>query len=121
MRDLLSVRHFFAFLSFPNFAASSLFCLSGPLPTGSKVLACDLYHYGTHLWHHARKVSGQRILVMEWIDALGPASDAAALQKANLKPSDIMRTAMEARVGDGRVLGYCTLHSEGVDTSMAQN
>jgi len=58
---------------------------------------------------------------MEWIDALGPASDAAALQKANLKPSDIMRTAMEARVGDGRVLGYCTLHSEGVDTSMAQN
>lgn len=42
------------------------------------------------------KVSGQRVLVMEWIDALGPASDAAALQKANLKPSDIMRTAMEA-------------------------
>lgn len=43
-----------------------------------------------------RKVSGHRVLVMEWIDALGPASDAAALQKANLKPSDIMRTATEA-------------------------
>ena len=43
----------------------------------------------------ARNVSGQRLLVMEWIDALGPASDAAALRKANLKPSDIMRTAME--------------------------
>ncbi|CAK9078849.1 ABC1 family protein C10F6.14c [Durusdinium trenchii] len=41
------------------------------------------------------KVSGHRVLVMEWIDALGPASDAAALQKANLKPSDIMRTATE--------------------------
>ena len=26
-------------------------------------------HYGTHLWHHTRKVSGQRVLVMEWIDA----------------------------------------------------
>ena len=44
----------------------------------------------------ARKVSGHRLLVMEWIDALGPASDAAALQKANLKPSDIMRTATQA-------------------------
>ena len=75
----------------------------------------------SHLWPHARKVSGQRVLVMEWIDALGPASDAAALQKANLKPSDIMRTAMEARVGDGRVLGYPTLHIDGVDTSMGQN
>ena len=98
------------------------FCLSGPFyPQAQRFWLGDLYHYGTHLWHHTRKVSGQRVLVMEWIDALGPASDAAALQKANLKPSDIMRTAMEARVGDGRVLGYCTLHSEGVDTSMAQN
>lgn len=41
------------------------------------------------------KVSGHRLLVMEWIDALGPASDATALQKANLKPSDIMRTATQ--------------------------
>ena len=41
-------------------------------------------------------MSGHRLLVMEWIDALGPASDAAALRKANLKPSDIMRTATQA-------------------------
>ena len=93
------MRHFFAFafLSFENFAESSLFCSRGPLPKG---FGLSLYHYGTHLWHYARKVSGQRVLVMEWIDALGPASDAAALQKANLKPSDIMRTAMEARGGE---------------------
>eukprot|EP00438_Fugacium_kawagutii_P018039 Skav216308 [mRNA] locus=scaffold494:224423:237830:- [translate_table: standard] len=69
-------------------------------------------------------VSRQRLLIMEWIDSLGPASDAAALQKANLKPSDIMRTAVEdaaelfasltqfrrVRLGEGRLANLAKLY-----------
>ncbi|CAE7503252.1 unnamed protein product [Symbiodinium natans] len=41
------------------------------------------------------KVSGQHVLVMDWVDSLGPASDSRALQKAGLRPADVMRTATE--------------------------
>ena len=43
-----------------------------------------------------RKVSGEHVLVMEWVDSLGPASDSNALKKAGLRPVDVMRTATEA-------------------------
>ena len=35
-------------------------------------------------------------MVMEWVDSLGPASDSLALQKAGLRPADVMRMATEA-------------------------
>ncbi|OLQ07116.1 ABC1 family protein C10F6.14c [Symbiodinium microadriaticum] len=41
------------------------------------------------------KVSGEHVLVMEWVDSLGPASDSNALKKAGLRPVDVMRTATE--------------------------
>ena len=42
-----------------------------------------------------RTVSSQRLLVMEWIDSLGAASDEKALRKAQLRPTEAMRTAVE--------------------------
>eukprot|EP00439_Symbiodinium_sp_Y106_P044382 s2950_g5.t1 len=41
------------------------------------------------------KVSGEHVLVMEWVDSLGPASDSNSLKKAGLRPVDVMRTATE--------------------------
>lgn len=40
-------------------------------------------------------VSGQRAMVMEWVDCVAPVSDKAALEKAGLDPVEVMRTATE--------------------------
>lgn len=42
-----------------------------------------------------KSVSGQRSMTMEWIDCLAPVSDHAALVKAGLSPSEVMKTAIQ--------------------------
>mmetsp|Transcript_50158 Transcript_50158/g.160529 ORF Transcript_50158/g.160529 Transcript_50158/m.160529 type:complete len:572 (+) Transcript_50158:62-1777(+) len=41
------------------------------------------------------ELSGRRVLVMEWIDCIAPASDGPALRRAGLEPADVMLTATE--------------------------
>eukprot|EP00931_Biecheleriopsis_adriatica_P119411 TRINITY_DN94633_c0_g1_i1.p1 TRINITY_DN94633_c0_g1~~TRINITY_DN94633_c0_g1_i1.p1 ORF type:complete len:556 (+),score=80.07 TRINITY_DN94633_c0_g1_i1:28-1695(+) len=40
-------------------------------------------------------ISGRRVMVMEWVDSIGPVSDGAALKKAGLNEKEIMQTATE--------------------------
>lgn len=42
-----------------------------------------------------REASGQRVLVMEWVDCIAPVNDGAKLKQAGVDPAEAMRVAVE--------------------------
>mmetsp|Transcript_66782 Transcript_66782/g.157270 ORF Transcript_66782/g.157270 Transcript_66782/m.157270 type:complete len:585 (+) Transcript_66782:37-1791(+) len=63
--------------------------------TSADLEACEQFRGKVFVPKVYEKCTAERVMVMEWVDSLGPASDSQALQKAGLKPTDVMRTATE--------------------------